>query len=1362
MNASRFAFVAAAIFTFFCHAAPYRTRNALVGFGIAVMDDSRHVLVLTEADATSFVVTTNGNHRTVKWEGEHGFSATCDLDGDDDSMAYAFRWTPPVGQSVVEVAFPSVRIPYKDDTRVFNPYSLGEVLSRQWDRMKPGTRITRPHSASMRFGAVLNTDGDSFMFDWRDAAHRSVTFEAYKAEEGFLKIQAICPVPQTEASHKDGELPYGGVMRSFRGGWFEAAQTYRQWARRQSWSVNAANRKIGPTQDVSLWLWNRGGAEHVIAPAERVKEATGAAVAVDWYWWHSCPYDTGYPGFWPPREGVDAFKSAVARMNRAGIYSQVYVNGKAWDCDDPSFEAAGGVLDAFHFRDGSMEAIAHNPYTKHRLASMCGEAPHFQSKIRELVATLSGTGLPGVYLDQIGCSCYGACWNKSHKHPSGTSVIDGYRSHVERIRRENPALSLSTEDVNEDYLDLFDSFISMYPSVYRRGRDAGIEMVPAFMAVYHGLASFFGNYASIDGIPPWDDRWPPEDRWKSEREWDSLYPDQFAHELASGVVWGMQPTVHNLTSAQLDEQRLAVDCAFLLDTVRFHAANRDLLFFGEMMHPGRMQTAAMTVKFFARGIFTKPGKGKTIVKNGLPAVMHSIWRAPDGREAVVFVNWTRHPQKYDLDIGNGRRLVGTLPARSWKREGLETAKTVQPVMIERGADWIPFVNRKDIEPGGALDFSRMGFTDAPAGKYGWLRNVGGHFEFEGRPGKRVRLYGVNLCGTANFPTHAEAEMLVARLKRLGYNSIRLHHHDAGTVEGSNDGVTLNVANMERFDYLLATAIREGFYLTTDLFVSRTRAPIAWRHIGVDRDGDLDARLFKVLCAVFDPAFENWCAYARNFLSHTNPYTGRSYLDEPSLPLVSLVNEGLLLTNWGRETFECDIVRDAWKKWLLAKRTSTPGFCPNADPDLPPKMASAFSADGMAAILFMGDMEAKMVSRMTAFLRSIGCKALITNNNGGWNYAPMQSASSGLDFIDTHFYVDHPKFIGKNWGQPSRCDNRNPVLVRNLPLCRNGFSRMAGKPFTVTEWNFAAPGMFRGSGGMLTGAMAALQDWDGLWRFAYAASRDTIRERPGQPFSYFNLATDPLNQASDRAAICLFLRGDMESLPAGSGVSLLVTPASLTPSSGKSFPAAPSWSDVAWNMRVESCLAPQDASTSHVVLREQAERQDVKRSVQSAASNTAVAFDRERGSFIINTPRTCGGFAMEGVIAAGAIAATLGGSHATVWASSLDGKPVVSSRRILITHLTDVQGEGTTFADQERTTLLKYGKGVLVRNGTAQISLSLEDPAAYEVYELDMGGKRLGRIASEVRDGKLWFSASVDGPYGARILYECVSGKTKPL
>ena len=244
--------------------------------------------------------------------------------------------------------------------------------------------------------------------------------------------------------------------------------------------------------------------------------------------------------------------------------------------------------------------------------------------------------------------------------------------------------------------------------------------------------------------------------------------------------------------------------------------------------------------------------------------------APSQSDCLVQDNW-KWSDSYVIRFGNLSEHVckaGETVAFSFTISANAPVAVAdqRPYVIQKESGWTPLVERRDIIAGSALDFSGMGFVDAPAGKHGWLKNVGGHFEFENLPGQPQRFYGVNLCGTANYPDHALADTLVRRFRRFGYNALRLHHHDAPAVAGSADSTTLNAGNMDKLDYLVAAAIREGLYITTDLYVSRGHA-IKWRNIGVDRDGSVDMQLFKVLCAVYDPAFENWAAFAKNFLTH---------------------------------------------------------------------------------------------------------------------------------------------------------------------------------------------------------------------------------------------------------------------------------------------------------------------------------------------------------------------------------------------------------------------------------------------------------------------------------------------------------------
>lgn len=671
----------------------------------------------------------------------------------------------------------------------------------------------------------------------------------------------------------------------------------------------------------------------------------------------------------------------------------------------------------------------------------------------------------------------------------------------------------------------------------------------------------------------------------------------------------------------------------------------------------------------------------------------------------------------------------------------------KPHVISTGKGWVPIDYCRDIEPGSALDFSKMAFADAPAGKHGWLKNAGGRFEFENLPGKGQRFYGVNLVGTANFPDHALADALVTRFKRLGYNTIRIHHHDAPTVEGSADGLTLNAGNMDRLDYLVAAAIRAGIYITTDLYVSRK---VKWRHVGIDQDGTIDVQLFKALCAVYEPAFQNWATYAKNFMGHVNRYTGRRYADEPAMPLVSLVNEGGFFMGWTRGVRDDPRIIASWKAWLDAKRSTNPGYAPGLSGD---KLPENFWKDGInpAIAEWTGVLEARMVARMKAHLRGLGCRALMSNDNCGPHYAALQRATVDYDYIDDHFYVDHPSFLENRWSLPSVCPNENPLFgTDTLSPAAQTFVRMLDKPFTITEWNFSGPGRYRGVGGILTGAMASLQDWDGLWRFAYAHSRDGLGNRDVRGQSYFDLASDPLAQASERACLCLFMRGDMQ--PLTNGVALLVTPESV--SHHKVLRGAPEWKNSAWSMRTGSCLSSEAAGGQRVIRREEAESAESKRIVKAAEIRTPLRIDRKRGAFTIDTPRTCGGFVSEGEIDAGALKASVSGAPATVWVHSLDGEPISRSRRLLVTHLTDVQGEGAEFADESMKILLKWGRIPVVKAGEAEIRLSRSNPGGCAVYRLNAAGRRLARISATNDNGYLSFVANVAyDPQSATICYE---------
>ena len=117
---------------------------------------------------------------------------------------------------------------------------------------------------------------------------------------------------------------------------------------------------------------------------------------------------------------------------------------------------------------------------------------------------------------------------------------------------------------------------------------------------------------------------------------------------------------------------------------------------------------------------------------------------------------------------------------------------------------------------------------------------------------------------------------------------------------------------------------------------------------------------------------------------------------------------------------------------------------------------------------------------------------------------------------------------------------------------------------------------------------------------------------------------------------------------------------------------------------------------------------------------------------------------------------VGDVAATVWASSLDGKPIAQSARLLVTHLTDVQADGNVYADRDKRILLKWGAyPPVVRAGQAKVSLALNAPDAYDVWALDTTGRRQAKLPASVTGGRLAFTADVKGSSGAQMLYEVV-------
>ena len=388
--------------------------------------------------------------------------------------------------------------------------------------------------------------------------------------------------------------------------------------------------------------------------------------------------------------------------------------------------------------------------------------------------------------------------------------------------------------------------------------------------------------------------------------------------------------------------------------------------------------------------------------------------------------------------------------------------------------WVPLKAVPYVVPGSAADCSAWAGPRTLAGSYGRVKAVGDHLEFEERPGEPVRFLGVNVTSACLTPrTDDDARAFAALLRRMGWNAVRIHHQEMAIV--GDDGFSLDPGKMRRFDAFVAACIDEGLYLQTDLFVTR-KVPGRELHE------------FKESILFDENSFSNYLAWAKTFLTHRNAITGRTLAEEPALAFLSLVNEG----NVGNRKVDRE---EGWEK----------------------ESAEAHR---------------RFIRRMRRILRDeLGVKAIISDMNG-WTFKDeyLQVIGEECDLVDSHFYIDHPIYVGaRRHRLPSRMNDLAPWSFFNVRPKSDISLKFDDRPYICTEWNWSAPGRWRGAGGLMTAAYAVQHGWDGLWRYSWG-SEASQHEPFGRPsakahsLSYWDVARDPLMLASERAMGAIYLGG----------------------------------------------------------------------------------------------------------------------------------------------------------------------------------------------------------------------------------------------
>lgn len=481
---------------------------------------------------------------------------------------------------------------------------------------------------------------------------------------------------------------------------------------------------------------------------------------------------------------------------------------------------------------------------------------------------------------------------------------------------------------------------------------------------------------------------------------------------------------------------------------------------------------------------------------------------------------------------------------------------------------------------GALDFSYL--LDAPAGKKGFVTVKDGHFYFEN--GERQRFIGFNIATRSNTPSHEMAERMAERFASLGVNVIRLHAADApiGEEERSwssckeaplldyNNGTSkvFNPEGLDRFDYLIAKLKEKGIYLHIDLIVAREFFPEDGLDYGVKI-----ASCTKKYCMFNEKLIELQKQYAKELLTHVNPYTGLAIVDDPAVMTVQINNEdsaikGTMDSDWNPEMQPYrDEVNEKWNKFLLEKYGSREelkrawtfeGVSALKDDEDPtqntvkPVLGDFYQPTNDPMKDWTSEVEPvrygdfmefgikenkRFYTEMKSYLKELGVKVPINCSNLISGAADVYSHTDG-DVMENNSYFNHPMFPLENGGyniaMPTEYCTVNPLTVQTYMgsmattiLSLGSVAVTDGKPFVLSEWNDYGLVPFHSTSFMHTVAYACLNDWDGLILYNYQTT-----EKDNCPadeiLSVFDAYNDPSLICQWGMMVEVFLKGLVSS------------------------------------------------------------------------------------------------------------------------------------------------------------------------------------------------------------------------------------------
>lgn len=388
--------------------------------------------------------------------------------------------------------------------------------------------------------------------------------------------------------------------------------------------------------------------------------------------------------------------------------------------------------------------------------------------------------------------------------------------------------------------------------------------------------------------------------------------------------------------------------------------------------------------------------------------------------------------------------------------------------------WFNGVLNWDSSP---IDLSYLNKEDRPAGRHGPVSTRGDQLVFaDGTP---ARFWGTNLTANALYRTpHENVPRQAHRIAQLGYNLIRIHHHDSPWVspnifvKGDKNTLRLDPKSLDSLDYWIKCLKDEGIYIWLDMHVQRSLREDDSISQGVEEIRKAKGSIKGF--SYFNPdVLELMRRFQRQYVDRVNPYTKTAYKDEPALVAVLLTNENDLTHHFGHM-----MLRDKGNPVHSARfYREVAAFA--EETGLPSNRLWQTWLPGPSKIL-LNELEHRFNRPLIDDLRGMGFRTPIATTSS-WGFMRLSSlpALTEGDIIDAHCY-------GR-----AEALSVNPRYEANL-IPWIGAAQVYGKPLTITEWNIEFPQVDRFTGPLYIASIASLQGWDAPMIYAFSQSALTRR------------------------------------------------------------------------------------------------------------------------------------------------------------------------------------------------------------------------------------------------------------------------------